>query len=66
VQDVNGQAAVFVRTGPKTFAVRPVMVGQSRDGEVEVTGGLQPGDQVVTKGSFILKSQLLRSSLSEE
>lgn len=66
VQDINGQPAVFVRTGPQTFALRPVQVGQARDGAVEVTGGLQNGDQVVTKGSFILKSQLLKGSLTEE
>ena len=66
VQDVNGQSAVFVETKPGTFAVRPVLLGQTRDGNVEVTSGLQAGDRVVTKGSFILKSQLLKGSLAEE
>jgi membrane fusion protein, heavy metal efflux system len=66
VQDVNGQSAVFVRTGPAAFAVRPVLLGQSRDGRVEVTSGLKAGDEVVTRGSFILKSQLLKGSLADE
>ncbi|HYP08735.1 MAG TPA: efflux RND transporter periplasmic adaptor subunit [Bryobacteraceae bacterium] len=66
VQDVNGQPAVFVRITPDSFAVRPLQLGRPRDGDVEVTGGLQSGDQVVTKGSFILKSQLLKGSLAEE
>jgi membrane fusion protein, heavy metal efflux system len=66
VQDVNGQSAVFVETKPGTFTVRPVLLGQTRDGNVEVTSGLQAGDRVVTKGSFILKSQLLKGSLAEE
>ena len=66
VQDVNGQSAVFVRTGPSAFAVRPVLLGQSRDGLVEVTGGLRAGEQIVAAGSFIVKSQLLKGSLAEE
>jgi RND family efflux transporter MFP subunit len=66
VQDVNGQSAVFVRTGPAVFTVRPVLLGQSRDGQVEVTAGLKAGDEVVTRGSFIVKSQLLKGSLADE
>jgi cobalt-zinc-cadmium efflux system membrane fusion protein len=57
---------VFVRTGPAAFTVRPVLLGQSRDGQVEVTAGLKAGDEVVTKGSFIVKSQLLKGSLADE
>jgi hypothetical protein len=33
---------------------------------VEVTGGLKAGEEIVTKGSFVLKSQLLKGSLSDE
>jgi cobalt-zinc-cadmium efflux system membrane fusion protein len=66
VQDVNGQSAVFVETKPGSFALRPVLLGKAADGFVEVASGVKTGDRVVTKGSFILKSQMLKSSLAEE
>ena len=33
---------------------------------VEVLNGIAPGDEVVADGSFLLKGQLLRSTLAEE
>lgn len=66
VQDIQGQQSVFVRKSETTFEVRPVETGPSRGGYVRITAGLRPGEQVVTRGAFILKSQLLKSSLAEE
>ncbi len=66
VQQVNGQDVVFVRTAPNRFVVRPVRVGESGDGKTPVLEGLAAGDQVAIRGSFILKSQLLKSSLENE
>ena len=40
--------------------------GPSRDGETEILEGLNPGDEVVVKGGFLLKSQLLRSAIEEK
>jgi cobalt-zinc-cadmium efflux system membrane fusion protein len=65
VQQVNGQDVVFVRTSPDRFAVRPVSVGETSGGKTAILQGIQDGDPVVVRGSFILKSQLLRSSLEE-
>lgn len=65
-QDVNGQTVIFVREGPTRFGVRPVEVGRTLEDLVQVKRGLKSGDQVVTRGSFILKSQLLKASMSEE
>lgn len=64
-QEVNGQKSVFVRTEADRFEVRPVETGRTIEGSLQVTSGLKPGDHVVTKGSFVLKSQLMKSSLSE-
>jgi membrane fusion protein, heavy metal efflux system len=65
VQQVNGQDAVFVRTGPDHFAVRSVIVGETSGGKTIILQGIQAGDAIVVHGSFILKSQLLKASLEE-
>jgi len=66
VQQVNGQDVVFVGVAPGRFAVRPVRVGETADGRTPILEGLKAGDSVVIRGSFILKSQLLKSSLESE
>jgi cobalt-zinc-cadmium efflux system membrane fusion protein len=66
VQQINGQDVVFVRTAADRFVVRPVRVGVTADGRTPVLDGLTAGDQVVTRGSFVLKSHLLRSTMEGE
>jgi len=44
------------------FVRRPVRTGRKQDGWVEVTG-LESGAEVVTKGAFLLKSDVLRSKM---
>ncbi|HYO80940.1 MAG TPA: efflux RND transporter periplasmic adaptor subunit [Bryobacteraceae bacterium] len=66
VQDLNGASVVFLSNGAGRFQVRPVQLGQRSGGAVEVISGLQAGDNVVSKGSFVVKSHLLRSTLQEE
>lgn len=65
VQQINGQDAVFVRTAPDRFVVRPVTVADTAGGKTTILQGIQAGDSVVVHGSFILKSQLLKASLEE-
>lgn len=62
LQMVDGRATVFVSDTPDRF--RPVTIepGSERDGLLEVRRGLNEGEQVVTGGAFILKSELLESS----
>ncbi len=66
VQQVNGQDAVFVRAAPNRFQVRPVRTGETKDGRTPILEGVSPGEQIVVEGSFVLKSQLLKSTLEEE
>jgi membrane fusion protein, heavy metal efflux system len=66
VQQINGQDIVFVRTAPDRFAVRPVRVGTTADGRTPILEGLKAGEQVVWRGSFVLKSHLLRSTMEGE
>ncbi len=66
VQQINGQDVVFVKTAPDRFTVRAVRVGPTVGGQTPVLEGLKAGDQVVVRGSFVLKSHLLRSSMEGE
>jgi cobalt-zinc-cadmium efflux system membrane fusion protein len=65
VQQINGLNTVFVRTGGDHFAMRPVETGQVVPGMVEILSGVTPGEQVVTHGSFLVKSELLRASIGD-
>jgi membrane fusion protein, heavy metal efflux system len=65
VQQVNGQDAIFVRSTADHFVMRPIQAGDSAQGMVSVLSGIEPGEQVVTQGSFLVKSQLLRSSIGD-
>jgi len=66
VQQINGQDVVFVKTTPDRFTVRAVRVGPTVGGRSPVLEGLNAGDQVVVRGSFVLKSHLLRASMEGE
>ena len=65
VQQIDGQDVVFVRVAPDRFAVRAVETAETSSGETPIRQGLKGGEQVVVKGSFVLKSQLLRAALDE-
>ena len=66
VQQVNGQDVVFVRSAADRFAAHPVSVGETSGGKTPILEGIKAGDQIVVRGSFILKSQLLKSTLESE
>ena len=66
VQQIAGQDIVFVRTATDRFTVRPVHVGETAGGKTPVLDGLKPGEEVVVRGSFVLKSQLLKSTMESE
>jgi len=55
---------VFVKVGtPAKFEPRMVKTGVRSNGVVQILEGVRVGEEVVTKGSFILKSEMMRSSL---
>ena len=60
VLQVEGEHSVFVALGNDTYLARPVELGPAAGDWVEITRGLVDGDQVVTEGAFVLKSELLR------
>jgi cobalt-zinc-cadmium efflux system membrane fusion protein len=65
VQEDAGQAIVFVQTKERVFSKREIKAGESFLGLVEVLSGLTAGENVVTSGSFLLKSELNKSSLED-
>ena len=66
IQQVDGQSVVFVRQDATRFERRVVQPGR-RSGElVEILGGLEDGQVVVGKGSFYLKTALLRERIGDE
>ncbi|MCI0364795.1 MAG: efflux RND transporter periplasmic adaptor subunit [Phycisphaerales bacterium] len=55
----------FVRsdTDDKTFQPARLVLGFDTGDGYEVVDGLKPGDMIVTKGSFILKNEILKNSV---
>lgn len=63
VQQINDSDVVFVRKSEDRFEVRPVHLGDVFNGRIVLLEGVQPGEAVVTHGSFILKSELFKASI---
>jgi cobalt-zinc-cadmium efflux system membrane fusion protein len=66
IQEIRGRPLVFVRTAEGTFERRNVAVGPEVDGWVEIRSGVDAGEAVATTGSFLLKSEMLKGTLTEE
>jgi len=68
VQKIGDRAVVFIpdEKEPGHFKVRDVELGAEVGGFLRVLSGLTLEDKVVTKGSFTLKAQLLKSQLGED
>lgn len=54
---------VFVRIGTRRFLRRDVVTGKREAGQVEVISGLKPGEEIVIRGAFLLKSDILREKM---
>lgn len=57
VVDTGQSQHVYVVTGPGQFAPRTVQLGARLQDRVEILGGLQEGDEVVSTGVFLLDSE---------
>lgn len=57
---------VFVALDGNRFEKRVVKLGLEQDGRVQLLAGVKAGEQVVTTGSFILKSELLKSEMEAD
>jgi multidrug efflux pump subunit AcrA (membrane-fusion protein) len=67
VQREGEKTIVFVpkENEPGAFEVRTVEVGGDIEGYTRVKSGLELGEQVVTKGSFTLKTQMQKGEMGE-
>lgn len=52
---------VFVQNG-QNYEPRPVMLGNKANGIVEIVDGIKAGETYVSEGSFIVKSDILKST----
>ena len=64
VQADGGEEFVFRPLGDRRYRTQRVKTQPTeRSDEVEIVFGLKASDEVVTTGSFLLKSELLKASL---
>jgi cobalt-zinc-cadmium efflux system membrane fusion protein len=68
VQRVGSRTVVFIpeEKEPGHFEVREVEVGGETAGYARIVSGLKMGERVVTKGSFTLKSQMMKGQFGED
>lgn len=65
LQKLAGQTVVFVRT-VKGFRAQPVKTGRGNVAQIEILQGLTAGQEYVSKGSFSLKAEALKSTIADE
>jgi cobalt-zinc-cadmium efflux system membrane fusion protein len=59
----EGRTFVFVHREGDYWVRRPVTLGRRLDDKVEIVAGLAPGQRIIADGSFLLKSDVLRSKM---
>jgi RND family efflux transporter MFP subunit len=59
----DGRDFVFVMVDDEYFVRRPVSVGRDWNGYIEIRSGLEAGQTVAAAGTFLLKSDVLRSKM---
>jgi cobalt-zinc-cadmium efflux system membrane fusion protein len=55
LRDSENQPFVFAESGSNQFGRRTVTLGESLNGQTQITSGLKPGDQVIGDGSLFLQ-----------
>jgi cobalt-zinc-cadmium efflux system membrane fusion protein len=63
VQWEGKTALVFVRQSETEYLPKQVKLGVKQDGYTQVLEGVQPGDEVVTTGSHVLRSEMLKERI---
>jgi cobalt-zinc-cadmium efflux system membrane fusion protein len=63
VQRDGERSLVFVEQQSGVFAVREVTVGRKAGNRIEIRSGVEPGEKVVTTGSFRLKSDMKKTEM---
>ena len=66
LQSDGDRPVAFIALGDNKFEKRALKLGLKHHGRNQVLEGIKPGEQIVTEGSFILKSELRKGELAEE
>jgi len=64
LQQVGNRTMVFVTRGLRRFEWLEVTTGESSNEYVQIKAGLKEGEEIVTEGSYALKSEALRGQMS--
>jgi cobalt-zinc-cadmium efflux system membrane fusion protein len=64
IQTINGTPTVFIRV-PGGFSAQAVTTGLSDGNVTEIVDGIEPGTEYAVDGSFIIKSELGKSSAED-
>lgn len=65
IQNIDGTDVVFIRTA-EGFEKRIVQTGKSDDDNIEIVSGLESGELFANSKTFILKADLLKSSVEDD
>jgi cobalt-zinc-cadmium efflux system membrane fusion protein len=63
LQQIDDQYLAFVKLEEDLYEARPVTLGAKQGDDRQILEGLIPGETIVVKNSFVMKSQLLLSRL---
>ena len=66
VQQSGSRTVTFLVRGPRRFESREVSIAQTPGEYVQVLSGLAVDEEIVTQGSYALKSELLRAEMPSE
>jgi multidrug efflux pump subunit AcrA (membrane-fusion protein) len=66
MQTEGDNQIVFVALDGNKFEKRIVKIGLDQRGLVQILEGVKPGEKVVTDGSFILKSEMLKGEMEAD
>jgi membrane fusion protein, heavy metal efflux system len=64
--EFDNQPFVFIVVNDTTFVPRSVGRGMVSDSLIEIIRGLEPGERVVSRGAFLLKSEILKDAFAGE
>ena len=66
IQHMESRPVIFVENSEGEFQKREVKTGVESQEYIEIRSGLKPGEQVVTEGSFVVKTAFLKHLIGEE
>ncbi len=66
VRMIDSGEFVFVEDPKGSFSKRKIKTGGKSEGWVEVLSGIKEGERIVSDGSFIVKSEFLKSNMEGE